>query len=69
MGPDAGADPAAGAPRPGTVIGAADAGIDVACGRGILRITRLQLAGRKPLVAAEFLKAQPLAGVRFGSQP
>ncbi len=52
---------------PGTVVGASAVGIDVACGRGILRVTRLQLAGRKPLVAQEFLKAQSLAGVRFGS--
>jgi methionyl-tRNA formyltransferase len=52
---------------PGTVVGASAAGIDVICGRGILRITRLQLAGRKPLAAQEFLKAQPLAGARFGS--
>jgi methionyl-tRNA formyltransferase len=37
----------------------------VACGRGALRLTRLQLAGRKPLAAAEFLHAQPLAGARF----
>lgn len=71
--PDAGIDPDArvdgGAPLPGTVIGTSAAGIDVACGQGVLRVTRLQLAGRKPLVAAEFLKAQPLAGVRFGSHP
>jgi len=50
---------------PGTVLHAAERGIDVACGSGAIRITRLQLAGRKPLAAAEFLKAQPLAGARF----
>jgi methionyl-tRNA formyltransferase len=50
---------------PGSVIGASDGGIDVACGSGTLRITRLQLAGRKPLSAAEFLRAQTLAGTRF----
>ncbi len=42
-------------------------GIDVACGRGALRLTRLQLAGRKPLAAHEFIKAQPLGGARFGT--
>jgi methionyl-tRNA formyltransferase len=52
-------------PPPGTVLATSAAGIDVACGRGALRLTRLQLAGRKPLAAAEFLHAQPLAGARF----
>ena len=50
---------------PGSVISASDGGIDVACGSGVLRITRLQLAGRKPLSAAEFLRAQRLDGARF----
>ena len=55
-------------PRPpGAVIGAAAQGIDVACGSGVLRITRLQLAGRKPLAAAELLKSQRLAGASFSS--
>jgi methionyl-tRNA formyltransferase len=56
----------AGAP-PGTVLAASNDGIDVACGRGALRILRLQLAGRKPLAAREFIKAQRLAGARFSS--
>lgn len=50
---------------PGTVLAISPAGIDVACGNGALRLTRLQLAGRKPLAAAEFVKAQQLAGARF----
>lgn len=50
---------------PGTVMAAADSGIDVACGRGGLRIRRLQLEGRKPLAAADFLKSQRLAGASF----
>jgi methionyl-tRNA formyltransferase len=49
----------------GTVLGATSDGIDVACGRGRLRIERLQLAGRKPLAARDFIKAQPLLGARF----
>jgi methionyl-tRNA formyltransferase len=53
------------APPAGTVFAATHAGIDVACGRGVLRILRLQLAGRKPLVSREFLKGQRLDGVRF----
>jgi methionyl-tRNA formyltransferase len=50
---------------PGTVLAISHEGVDVACGRGALRLTRLQLAGRKPLAAEEFIKAQRLAGARF----
>jgi methionyl-tRNA formyltransferase len=50
---------------PGTVIASTPDGIDVACGRGALRITRLQLAGRKPLLARDFIKGQPLEHARF----
>ncbi len=50
---------------PGTVIAATADGIDVACGLGSLRILRLQLAGRKPLAAREFLQGRRLAGARF----
>lgn len=50
---------------PGTVLAISHDGIDVACGRGALRLTRLQLAGRKALAAEEFIKAQRLAGARF----
>jgi len=53
------------APEAGTVLAATPAGIDVACGRGVLRVLRLQLAGRKPLVPGEFIKGQRLDGVRF----
>jgi methionyl-tRNA formyltransferase len=53
--------------EPGTVIAASAEGIEVACGAGVLRITRLQLAGRKPMAAAEFIKAQRLSGARFGN--
>jgi methionyl-tRNA formyltransferase len=51
----------------GTVIGAAPSGIDVLCGRGVLRVTRLQLAGRKPMTAADVLNSQRLAGASFSS--
>jgi methionyl-tRNA formyltransferase len=50
---------------PGTVLAATHDGVDVACGRGVLRILRLQLAGRKPLFAREFIKGQRLDGARF----
>jgi methionyl-tRNA formyltransferase len=52
---------------PGTVTAAAPCGIDVACGYGALRITRLQLAGRKPVTAAELLNSERLAGATFSS--
>jgi methionyl-tRNA formyltransferase len=52
---------------PGTVMAATGEGIDVACGTGVLRILRLQLPGRKPLTAQEFLQGQRLTGVVFSS--
>jgi methionyl-tRNA formyltransferase len=57
-------EPGAGT-SPGTVLAATHDGVDVACGRGVLRILRLQLAGRKPLFAQEFIKGQRLDGARF----
>ncbi len=49
----------------GNVVRASKPGIDIACGRGVLRITRLQLPGRKPISAQQFANAQPLVGARF----
>jgi methionyl-tRNA formyltransferase len=51
---------------PGSVLTATREGIDVVCGTGVLRILKLQLAGRKPLPAGEFLQGQRLDGTRFG---
>ena len=50
---------------PGTVLAASQDGIDVACGKGAVRILRLQLAGRKPLAAREFIKSQSLTGAKL----
>jgi methionyl-tRNA formyltransferase len=50
---------------PGSVLAATEHGIDVACGSGALRLLRLQLAGRKPLPAGEFLKGQRLDAARL----
>ena len=65
------AEPAAGAAAagaaPGWVQSASARGIEVVCGQGVLRLTRLQLAGRRPLGAREFLNAHPLEHVRLGS--
>jgi methionyl-tRNA formyltransferase len=52
---------------PGSVLEASNDGVDVACGRGALRILRLQLAGRKPLPARQFIQSQELAGARFAN--
>lgn len=52
---------------PGTVIGSSDAGIDVATGAGVLTLKRVQLAGRKPVSAAEFLRAHRLTGAVLGA--
>jgi methionyl-tRNA formyltransferase len=52
--------------EPGQVVEATGAGIVVAAGEGALRLTRVQLAGRRAMTAAEFLNAHPLAGARLG---
>jgi methionyl-tRNA formyltransferase len=62
--PTARVAPAASAP--GQVLAAGKAGIDVATGAGVLRLTRLQPPGKKPMSAAEFLNARRLDGARFG---
>ena len=59
------AAPGRGSMPPGSVLSATHEGIDVVCGAGILRILKLQLAGRKPLPAAQFLQGQQLNGTRF----
>jgi len=61
------ASPAKGeAGSPGMVMSAARHGIDVATGDGLLRITRLQMPGKKPLSAADFINAYPIQGVTLG---
>jgi methionyl-tRNA formyltransferase len=50
----------AGGDEPGTVIAADKQGVCIACGSGSLRIQQLQLAGRKRLPAADFLRGCPL---------
>ena len=58
------AEPAAGTGAPGTVL---DDALTVACGAGTLRLTRVQLAGRPAMAAAEFLRGHPVpAGSRLG---
>jgi methionyl-tRNA formyltransferase len=52
---------------PGAVLATSAAGIDVRTGNGVLRLTRVQSAGRKAMSAAEFLKAHRLDGAVLGS--
>jgi methionyl-tRNA formyltransferase len=51
---------------PGTVLRAQREGIDVATGKGVLRITQLQLPGGRVMSAADFIHAHALSGVRLG---
>lgn len=62
----ASARPADADAAPGTVVKAGREGIDVATGDGILRIQQLQLPGKKPMAAADFLNAYPIEGSRLG---
>ncbi|WP_089728663.1 methionyl-tRNA formyltransferase [Candidatus Thiosymbion oneisti] len=57
---DAGPEP------PGRVVRAGKTGIDVATGDGLLRITRLQPQGKRPMAAAAFLNAHHVEGETFG---
>jgi len=50
---------------PGTVLGLADDGLRVACGEGVIAISELQRAGKRPVSARDFANAVRLAGLRF----
>ncbi|MBC6429123.1 MAG: methionyl-tRNA formyltransferase [Cellvibrionales bacterium] len=52
---------------PGRIVGVDPAGLEVQTGSGILRLTRLQLPGRKVLDCAALLRGQP-AQLRVGAQ-
>jgi methionyl-tRNA formyltransferase len=51
--------------QPGQVLGLAGEALLVRCGQGVLAVSRLQLAGRRALSAAEFVSGQALDGARF----
>jgi len=46
--------------EPGVITELGDRGIVVSCGQGALLIKQLQLEGKKPLQAAEFLRGYPI---------
>ncbi len=48
---------------PGSVVEAGKSGIDVATGRGVLRILQLQMPGKRAMSAADFLNAHSVDGV------
>ena len=52
---------------PGRVLAAGAGGIDVATGNGVLRITQLQLPGKRPISAADFCNARDLRDAQFGA--
>jgi methionyl-tRNA formyltransferase len=58
-------DTAPAGPTPGAVMAATRHGIDVATGRGVLRLTKLQPPSGRVMDAAAYLAAHALAGVAF----
>lgn len=55
-----------GTAEPGRVAVADRDGMDVGCGDGLLRITRLQLPGKRAMAVADFLNAQDPRGALLG---
>lgn len=53
----------------GTAFQAGAEGIDVATGRGVLRLLCIQLPGGRPLSAAQFLNGHAIVGERLGPTP
>lgn len=51
---------------PGKVLSSSKEGIDVATGNGLLRITKLQMPGKRAMDAVDFLNAHSLEGVILG---
>jgi methionyl-tRNA formyltransferase len=58
---------AAGREPPGTIVAAGRAGVDVATGDGVLRLTRIQPPSARVMDAAAYLAAHSVAGAQFVS--
>lgn len=53
--------------QPGCVVSAQNEGIDICTGNGILRVTEVQLEGKKRMNAADFLRGRPMEkGLQLG---
>jgi methionyl-tRNA formyltransferase len=52
------AEPAPGSGVPGTVL---DNQLKIACGNGAVRLLEVQRAGKRPMLAGEFLRGFPVA--------
>ena len=50
-----------------SIMRSSQEGIDVVTGEGLLRLTKIQLAGGKPMSASAFLNAHHVDGERFGN--
>lgn len=50
---------------PGTIVAVGNAGLDIAAGEGVLRVTELQRAGRRRQSAAAFTRGQGWSGRRL----
>lgn len=44
--------------QPGQIVAISDAGLDVACGDGVLRLERIQLPGKKAMTVADVLRSR-----------
>jgi len=51
---------------PGTIVANGPEGVDVATGKGLLRLLVVQLPGRKPIPASAWAHGEALPGRRFG---
>ncbi|PWQ98766.1 methionyl-tRNA formyltransferase [Leucothrix arctica] len=51
----------------GTVLAENKQGIQIACGEGVISISRLQLPGKKAMSVSEFLNGRSLSGEKFPS--
>lgn len=51
---------------PGLILSASADGVDIATGEGVLRVTSLQLEGKRVMTSGEFIAGHKLAGLHVG---